>query len=62
MKVAVYRKYGPPDVVQIENVQKPVPKDKEVLLKVRPASVNPLSNVRRAVHHSHTARTRQTED
>ena len=32
MKVAVYRKYGPPDVVQIENVQKPVPKDKEVLI------------------------------
>ena len=42
MKAAVYRKYGPPDVVQIEDVQKPVPKDNEVLLKVRAASVNPL--------------------
>ncbi len=42
MKAAVYRRYGPPDVVQIEDVEKPVPKDKEVLIKVRAASVNPL--------------------
>ena len=42
MKAAVYRKYGPPDVVQIEDVQKPVPKENEVLVKVRAASVNPL--------------------
>ena len=42
MKAAVYRKYGPPDVVQIEDVQKPVPKDNEVLVKVHAASVNPL--------------------
>jgi NADPH:quinone reductase-like Zn-dependent oxidoreductase len=42
MKAAVYRRYGPPDVVQIEDVQKPVPKDNEVLIEVRAASVNPL--------------------
>ncbi len=42
MKAAVYHRYGPPDVVQIEDVEKPVPKDKEVLIKVRAASVNPL--------------------
>jgi NADPH:quinone reductase-like Zn-dependent oxidoreductase len=42
MKAAIYRKYGPPDVVQIEDVQKPVPKDNEVLVKVLAASVNPL--------------------
>jgi len=42
MKAAVYRRYGPPDVVNIEDVQKPSPKDNEVLLKVRAASVNPL--------------------
>jgi NADPH:quinone reductase-like Zn-dependent oxidoreductase len=42
MKAAVYRRYGPPDVVKIEDVQKPSPKDNEVLLKVRAASVNPL--------------------
>src|SRR5258708_5419838 len=43
MKAAVYTRYGPPDVVvQIEDVERPVPKDNEVLIKVRAASVNPL--------------------
>jgi NADPH:quinone reductase-like Zn-dependent oxidoreductase len=42
MKAAVYNRYGPPDVVQITDVDKPVPKDDEVLIKVRAASVNPL--------------------
>jgi NADPH:quinone reductase-like Zn-dependent oxidoreductase len=43
MKAAVYRGYGPPDVVvQTEEVEKPVPKENEVLIEVRAASVNPL--------------------
>jgi NADPH:quinone reductase-like Zn-dependent oxidoreductase len=42
MKAAVYIRYGPPDVVQIEDVEKPVPDDNEVLIKVRAAAVNPL--------------------
>jgi NADPH:quinone reductase-like Zn-dependent oxidoreductase len=42
MKAAVYIRYGPPDVVQISDVEKPVPKDNEVLIKVRAASLNPL--------------------
>jgi NADPH:quinone reductase-like Zn-dependent oxidoreductase len=42
MKASVYTRYGPPDVVQITDVEKPVPKDDEVLIKVRAASVNPL--------------------
>jgi NADPH:quinone reductase-like Zn-dependent oxidoreductase len=41
MKAAVYTRYGPPDVVHITDVDKPVPKDNEVLIKVRAASVNP---------------------
>jgi hypothetical protein len=40
MKAAVYTRYGPPDVVQIEDVEKPVPRDNEVLIRVRAASVN----------------------
>jgi len=28
MKAAAYTRYGPPDVVQIMDVEKPVPKDK----------------------------------
>ena len=42
MKAAIYTRYGPPDVVQVTDVEKPVPKDNEVLIKVRAASVNPL--------------------
>jgi NADPH:quinone reductase-like Zn-dependent oxidoreductase len=41
MKAAIYLRYGPPDVVQVKDVDKPVPKDNEVLIKVRAASVNP---------------------
>ena len=42
MKAAVYSRYGSPDVLQIQDVEKPVPRDDEVLIKVRAASVNPL--------------------
>lgn len=42
MKAAVCGRYGPPEVVQIKEVEKPVPKDNEVLMAVRAASVNPL--------------------
>jgi len=41
MKAMVSMKYGPPDVLELTEVEKPAPKDDEVLLKVRAASVNP---------------------
>ena len=42
MRAIVYTEYGSPDVLQIRDVEKPVPKDNEVLIEVRAASVNPL--------------------
>ena len=42
MKAIVYRRYGSPDVLRLEEVPKPVPKDGAVLVRVRAASVNPL--------------------
>jgi NADPH:quinone reductase-like Zn-dependent oxidoreductase len=42
MKAAIYTRYGPPPVVQIVDVEKPIPQGNEVLIKVRVASVNPL--------------------
>jgi len=40
MKAVVYRKYGPPDVLRLEEVDKPVPKDNEISLEVHAASLN----------------------
>lgn len=42
MKAIVYRCYGPPEVLQFEDVAKPTPADDEVLVRVRAAAVNPL--------------------
>ena len=41
MKAMVNIKYGPPDVLELTVVEKPIPRDDEVLLKVHAASVNP---------------------
>ena len=42
MKAIVYYKYGSPDVLELEEVQQPTPKDDQVLVRVEAASVNPL--------------------
>ena len=42
MKAIVYTKYGSPDVLQLREVAKPVPKDNQVLVKVYASSANAL--------------------
>lgn len=42
MKAVVSRCYGSPDILVYEDVEKPIPADHEVLVKVHAASVNPL--------------------
>ena len=42
MKAAVHTQYGSPDVIQIRDIEKSVPGDNEVSIKVRAASVNPI--------------------
>lgn len=39
MRAAVYRQYGPPEVIRIEDLEKPTPRDHEIQVRVRAATV-----------------------
>ncbi|MGZ8636999.1 MAG: NAD(P)-dependent alcohol dehydrogenase [Actinomycetota bacterium] len=49
MRAVVHDRYGPPEVLRIENVERPVPKEDEVLVRVHATTVNRTdSHMRRA--------------
>lgn len=40
MKAVTFNKYGPPEVLRIQDIDKPVPQDNEVLIRMRAVAVN----------------------
>ncbi|MBM1105027.1 NAD(P)-dependent alcohol dehydrogenase [Aurantibacter crassamenti] len=47
MKASITTKYGSPDVLQIGNIEKPVPKDNEVLVKIHAATITTAETMMR---------------
>jgi NADPH:quinone reductase-like Zn-dependent oxidoreductase len=52
MKAAVYRTYGSPDVVSVDEVPTPVPRDDEVLVQIHAATLGVVDSLARRAPRS----------